>query len=102
MNKTYRDSQLTNDWIKDSGLNARTFSTTPVLVLRALQVIKVLLDEHAAELTDEQTKLLRAFQRDANNSKLAHKMPTGRCYKILNLHKSFNRKLFKEFRQIKA
>jgi hypothetical protein len=102
MNRTYKDTQTTNEWLKDNGFNVRTFNQTKTLVLRAQQAAKLLLDEYQQELTREQCAMLRRFQQDAANSKLRDKISNGKCYAVLNIQTKYNRKLFERNRKCKT
>ncbi len=101
MNKTYRDTKdtkQTDAWIKDSGLNVRTFTTVRIEVVRAQMAAKSLLTEKGSQLDDDCIQLLHAFQRAAANGKKVLKITDAQCYAVLNLFAKSSRQLFKKHR----
>ena len=91
---TYKQT-ATDIWIKENGLNGRTFHTARLEVVRAQQAAKLLLTQYTIKLDKEQLATLHDFQRAAANSKKIDKISTAQCNKVLNICKAYNRRLFK-------
>jgi len=96
--KNFKDVALTADWLRDVGLDDKTFSTTHIKLLQAQQAAQALLNQHTSLLTTSQIKTLKAFQRKMTHKKTRTKLKPEHAYPILNISTQINRQLFKSYR----
>ena len=96
--KNFKDDALTADWLRDVGLDDKTFSTTHIKLLQAQQAAQVLLTQHQLLLTETQIQKLKIFQRKMTHKKTRSKLKPEHAYSILNISTQINRQLFKSYR----
>ena len=98
--KEGKDTLQAEKWIKDTGLNVCVFNRLPVQVLKAQQVALTLLNQNLHLLTNEQIKIIHAFQRKVGNTKNHKNLKPSTAFPILNINNKINRQLFKQYRQL--
>ena len=100
LNKQKKDCALTEDWLRDNGLNKSHFNTADIKLIQAQQIAHTLLTQHKNLLTQDQINLLHNFQRKTASKKQFIKLKTNHAYPILNIGTKINRKLYKKYRQL--
>jgi hypothetical protein len=98
--KNKKDDALTADWLRDVGLNDKTFSTTKLKVVRAQTITHVLLTQHRALLSNSQLHSLTAFDLAVGNKRERARITDAWCHCVMNINTSVNRKLFKQHRKL--
>jgi hypothetical protein len=98
--KNYKDDALTADWLRDIGLNDKTFSTANLNVVRAQTMAHTLLTQHRALLSNSQLHSLTAFEQACGNKRERHRITDTFCYCVMNINTNINRKLFKQYRKL--
>lgn len=99
--KNKKDAALTADWLRDNGLNHRTFDTTPLSVVRAQKTAHKLLSQHRNLLTIDQLYSLVKFEKDCCNKRIREKISNASCFKVMNINTSVYRKIAEQNRKIK-
>lgn len=98
--KNKKDDALTADWLRDVGLNDKTFSTTKLKLVRAQTITHVLLTQHRALLSNSQLHSLTAFDLAVGNKRERAHITDALCHCVMNINTSVNRKLFKQHRKL--
>ena len=98
--KNFKDDALTADWLRDVGLDDKTFSTTHIKLLQAQQAAQALLNQHLSLLSATQIQKLKAFQRKMTHKKTRTILKPEHAYPILNISTKINRQLFKSYRAL--
>ena len=95
----YQAEKLTSDWLKQNGMDERSFTVIELPFLQAQQVANALLKFHSALLNGEETDLLNTYINDIKHKAKRHKINKTRVYRILNLGKQINRQIFKAYKR---
>jgi hypothetical protein len=82
-------------WFKDNGLNANTVYSLPSHLVKAQKIAHNLLKHNARLLGQNEAATLNNFLKAMSSTKLREKLTEAECYKIMNMGKAVNRKLFK-------
>ena len=98
--KNFKDDALTADWLRDNGLNDKTFSTAKLHAIRAQAMAHTLLTQHLHLLSKSQIHSLTAFQEATANKRDIHRVSDSFCKCVMNINANINRKLFKHHRKI--
>ena len=98
--KNKRDDALTADWLRQNGLNEKTFVTDKLHVARAATMASTLLNEHGELLTKRDVHSLTDFMKAANNKRERQRITNSFCYCVMNINARINRKLFKQYRRL--
>ena len=99
--KNYKDDTLTADWLRDIGLNDKTFNTTNLIIVRAQTMAHTLLTQHRALLSNSQLHSLTAFEQACGNKRERQRITDTLCHCVMNINTNINRKLFKQHRKLK-
>ena len=99
--KNFKDEALTADWLRDNGLDHRTFDTTKLIVVKAQRMAHTLLSQHRDLLTVKQLCSLIEFEKTCQNKRARERITDGACYKVMNANTSVQRKLAQKARKIK-
>lgn len=91
-----RETKATNDWLKENGLNADTFATTPVSLLQAQKAAHQALTEHRQHLTDSDVKKLEAFERKMQQAHIRKKLPKHAANPVFQICTKAKRKAHKQ------
>ena len=100
--KNYKDDALTADWLRDNGLNAKTFNTTKLDIVRAQTMAHTLMTQHQALLSNKQLEALTDFQKAALNKREMARITPAFCLCVMNINANINRKLFKQHRKLES
>ena len=76
---------ITQNWIRENGMQVSTFNTTPVKLLQAQQQATNLLRNHANLLTKAQVQTLQNFQKRMTHKNTRTKLKPEYAYPILNI-----------------
>ena len=98
--KNYKDDALTADWLRDIGLNDKTFNTTNLIIVRAQTMAHTLLTQHRSLLSNSQLHSLTAFEQACGNKQERQRITDTFCHCVMNINTNINRKLFKQHRKI--
>jgi len=82
------DEQVANDWLKQNGIAVKHLLKCDLLLQQAQIIATNLITHHALWLNSDEHKLLTTYTQSQNQTKT-------QAYKVLNLGKQFNRKLFR-------
>jgi hypothetical protein len=96
----YKAEKQTADWLKQNGMDEKSFTVIELPFLQAQQVAFALMKYHAAMLDDEQIEFVSNYLKDINNKHKRKMLTKGIVYKVLNLGKKCNRQLFKQHKAI--
>lgn len=95
----YKADKLTSDWLKQNGMDEKSFTVIELPFLQAQQVANALLKFHASLLNEEQTDLLNNYINDIKHKAKRKKLNKTRVYRVLNLGKQINRQVFKAYKR---
>jgi hypothetical protein len=98
--KNYKDDALTADWLRDIGLNDKTFNKTNLIIVRAQTMAHTLLTQHRSLLSNSQLQSLTAFQQACGNKRERQRITNTFCHCVMNINTNINRKLFKQHRKL--
>ena len=98
--KNYKDDALTADWLRDIGLNEKTFNTTNLIIVRAQTMAHTLLTQYRALLSNSQLHSLTAFEQACGNKRVRQHITNTFCHCVMNINTRINRKLFKQHRKL--
>ncbi len=88
-------------WLKDNGLNANTVYSLPSHLVQAQKIAHNLLKHNARLLGQKEAVTLSNFLNAMTFTKSREKLTEAECYKIMNIGKAVNRKLFKAHKALK-
>ena len=89
------DEQVANDWLKQNGIAVKQLLRCDLLFQQAQMVATNLITHHANWLTSDEHELLTTYTKTVHMKAKQNKACRARAYKVLNLGKRMNRKLFK-------
>jgi hypothetical protein len=98
--KNYKDDALTADWLRDIGLNDKTFNTTNLIIVRVQTMAHTLLSQHRALLSNSQLHSLTAFEQACGNKRERQRITDRFCHCVMNINTKINHKLFKQYRKL--
>lgn len=98
--KNFKDDALTADWLRDNGLNDKTFSTAKLNAIRAQTMAHTLLTQHRNLLSNSQIQSLTAFQQATATKRDIQRISDSFCKCVMNIHANINRKLFRQHRKL--
>jgi len=98
--KNYKDDALTADWLRDIGLNDKTFNKTNLIIVRAQTMAHTLLSQHRSLLSNSQLHSLTAFEQACGNKRERQRITDTFCHCVMNINTKINRKLFKQYRKL--
>ena len=98
--KNFKDDALRADWLRDIGLDDKTFDTAKLNIVRAQAMANTLLTQHRALLSNKDIHSLTAFTEAFNNKRERKRITDAFCYCVMNIHTRINRKLFKQQRKL--
>ena len=90
-----------NEWLAENGLCAELLLKLELVIQQAQIVAHNLLKNHSQLLTDTQTQIIKKYLKASSHYNTRVRIQKRQAYKILNIGKSINRKLFKQNRQLK-
>lgn len=80
-----RDTQSANNWLKQNGLNADTFATTQLPLLKAQKTAHEAMTAHRQHLTASDIKKLQAFLRKMQQAHIRNKLPKHAANSIFKI-----------------
>ena len=95
----YKADKQTAEWLKENGMDEKSFTVIDLPFLQAQQVAFALMKYHAALLNEEQTDLLTNYLEDIKHKAERKAVTKTRVYKVLNLGKKINRQVFKAYKR---
>jgi hypothetical protein len=98
--KNFKDDALTADWLRDNGLNDKTFSTAKLNAIRAQTMAHTLLTQHRNLLSNSQIQSLTAFQQATATKRDIQRVSDSFCKCVMNINANINRKLFRQHRKL--
>ena len=98
--KADKDTLTVNKWIGTSGLNIKSFNTTPIKLLQAQKSARELLTQFPQLLTQHQINTLKSFNKLMVCKRTRAQLKPEAAYPILNISTKINRQLFKLNKQI--
>ena len=93
--KADKDTLTVNKWIGTSGLNVKSFNTTPIKLLQAQKAAHQLLTHYPQLLTQHQITTLKSFNKLMVSKHTRAQLKPQHAYPILNISNKINRQLFK-------
>ena len=99
--KSTLDSEDTDLWLRNKGLNPTNFASIDLKLIQAFIKAKSLIDHGDHYLTCWQRDALELFIDQMSHANTRRKLKTHAAYPILNISSKINRKIFKDYRQIK-
>ena len=97
--KDKQHEKMTETWLKENGLKVKTFHSSPLEQVQAASVAHHLLTDFPHLLNEAQTEALKKYSEVFNNKRLRKKITQTQAYRVLNIGKKVNRKLFRQHRQ---
>lgn len=94
----YKADKQTAEWLKQNGMDEKSFTVIDLPFLQAQQVAFALMKYHAALLNEEQTDLLTTYLKDIKHKAKIKTVTKTRVYKVLNLGTKINREVFKTYK----
>jgi len=94
----YKADKQTAEWLKQNGMDEKSFTVIDLPFLQAQQVAFALMKYHAALLNEEQTDLLTTYLKDIKHKAKRKTVTKTRVYKVLNLGTKINREVFKTYK----
>lgn len=91
----YKADKQTAQWLKQNGMDEKSFTVIDLPFLQAQQVAFALMKYHAALLNDEQTTLLTTYLVDIKHKAKRKALTATKAYRVLNIGTKINRQLFK-------
>ena len=95
----YQAEKLTSDWLKQNGMDEKSFTVIELPFLQAQQVAFALMKHHADLLDEEQTAFVSGYLADIKHQAKRKKLTKKIAYRVLNLGKQINRQLFKAYKR---
>ena len=89
---TAKDNQLSDEWIRENGLNPSYFASTDCQLLKAQQRVDECLKYHEALLTKSEKKSLIRFRQKMNTSHIRKKLTPKAAKTILDVTSRIKRR----------
>lgn len=96
------DSKITDNLLRQNGLNPQTFSIMAIEVVQARLVAKELKNNYSNLLTPRQIKLINKFNSKATNEKICNELKPAFAYPILNLATKIKRLAHKQEQNVRG
>ena len=93
--------QLVNQWLKSHGLRPQNFALIALEQARATLVATELLQQRVGHINAKQTQALKSFALQTRTKAGRAQITQNQCFRVLNIGKQANRKLFKQNRHFK-
>jgi hypothetical protein len=90
-----RETEATNEWLKKSGLNVETFSTTHLSLLQAQIAAHEAIKEHRQHLTEKEIEELQGFGCKMRQPYIRNKLPKHAANPIFKICTKAKRKAHK-------
>lgn len=99
--RNFRDDALTADWLRDNGLNHKTFDKAELIVVKAQRMAHKLLSQNRDLLTTQQLCELIEFEKACSIKRNRERITDAACYKVMNVNSSVYRKIAEKKRKVK-
>ena len=96
------DEQVANEWLKQNGIAIKHMDKMDLCLQQAQMVATNLLKHHAEWLNSEEHALLTTYIKTVHKKAKLNMACRATAYKVLNLGKRTNRKLFRKFKTTNA
>ena len=96
------DEQAANDWLKQNGIAIKHIDKMDLCLQQAQMIATNLLKHHAEWLNSDERNLLSTYTKTVQIRARQNKACRAMAYKVLNLGKRLNRKLFRQNNTIDA
>lgn len=100
--KNDSDTQQTNRWLKSQGLSAEVFAKIDMILLQAQQIAHNCLKHHGSLLTYSEAQVLNQFLQRLNKKATRKTIKPAQAYKVMNIGKTLNRRVFKQYKHSQA
>jgi len=100
LNKSMRKPS-TDSWLKRHGLNLHNFADIALEQARATLVATELLQQRVGLVNTSQKRVLEQFSLQTKTKAGRAQITEKQCYKVLNIGKQANRRIFKKHRKVK-
>jgi hypothetical protein len=95
----YQAEQLTAKWLKQNGMDEKSFTVIDLPFIQAQQVAFALMKYHAELLDDDQTEFVSSYLEDIKHKAKRKNLTATKAYRVLNIGTKINRQLFKANRK---
>jgi hypothetical protein len=99
--KTRQSEKQTKHWLKDNGLSSDYFADAQLHLIQAQKIASNILKYHAGLLGQNEAHTLDNFLTAVAHKKTRLKLTAASAYKVMNIGKAVNRKLFKAHKKVK-
>lgn len=96
------DEKVTNEWLKQNGIAIKHMDKMDLCLQQAQMVATNLLKHHANWLKSDELNLLTTYTKIVQIKSKQNGACRAMAYKVLNLGKRLNRKLFRQNNTIDA
>ena len=96
------DEQVANDWLKQNGIAIKHMDKMDLCLQQAQMVATNLLTHYANRLNSDERDLLSTYTKTVQIRARHNKACRAMAYKVLNLGKRTNRKLFRQYKATTA
>ena len=96
------DEQVANDWLKQNGIAIKHIDKMDLCLQQAQMIATNLLKHHAEWLNSDERNLLSTYTKTVQIRARQNKACRAMAYKVLNLGKRTNRKLFRQYKATNA
>jgi len=96
------DEQVANDWLKQNGIAIKHMDKMDLCLQQAQMVATNLLKHHAQWLSSKELALLTTYTKTVHIKAKQNGACRAMAYKVLNLGKRMNRKLFRQHKATNA
>jgi hypothetical protein len=93
------DTEATNDWLKEQGVDANTFGSVHIRLIQAQRQAHQLLTHHGNLLTKSQQGTLENFMQQMSGKHTRNRLKPQAATPVLNISSKVNRQLFRQLRQ---
>ena len=96
------DEKIANDWLKQNGIAIKHMDRMDLCLQQAQMVATNLLEHHAIWLNSDEHNLLTTYIKTVQIRARQNKACRATAYKVLDLGKRMNRKLFRQYKATNA
>ena len=81
----YQAEQLTANWLKQNGMDEKSFTVIDLPFIQAQQVAFALMKYHAELLDDDQTEFVSSYLEDIKHKAKRKNLSATKAYSVLNI-----------------
>lgn len=100
--KHVRDTSRTDQWLKSQGLSANCFADLDTVLVQAQQIAHNCLKHHGSLLDHREAQVLNHFLQSLQKKATRQRIKPAQAFKVMNIGTSLNRRVFKQYKQLKA